>query len=585
MESNYIVRTYLYNQLKGNVTLPSFQRSLVWNKDRKKNFIKTVLSKNPFGVLLIYQNPETHKQQIIDGLQRFTTLQNFELNPLEYLDFDFDGKEPFNQIIKLILNEFNNADAEFLSTQLENIIKKIFKDNSVTDLGRDRLFINQLKSNIFSIYPQIENTTTGSLIREEIHMLWNEIKDDLSISDIEIPIIIYKGSADELPNIFERLNTGGTSLTKYEVFASTWSDIILKNIDLTTAKIIEKRFSEVMEKTGMQIDNYADGDIIANREITLYEYCFAMGKRIKETAPHIFGSKRSTSYDSVDSIGFSTIVTFLKMHLKSMSKLDKKINDTTNTHLLNRFTEKIIATYNDLDEILSHHVSNYNKYIESQIISMAYTLFTIKYDFNEETLEIKERINTIDNLKKFQKNAAYRLFYDMLRNYWSGSGDNKLFEIVQAPLENNRYLHIVSEELYRPVLEEWSNEVLEKSLKTINSETKLFLSFLYAPLVKKPSDFSLCHVVPKSILKDKHILKGMNHIANLYWLPKAHPFNKYKNDILYRVLKQNLIDHIYFYPKEEHLEFIYTGDFDEGFNDFINLRTNELIELFLNQRI
>ena len=85
--------------------------------------------------------------------------------------------------------------------------------------------------------------------------------------------------------------------------------------------------------------------------------------------------------------------------------------------------------------------------------------------FNEETLEIKERINTIDNLKKFQKNAAYRLFYDMLRNYWSGSGDNKLFEIVQAPLENNRYLHIVSEELYRPVLEEWSNEVLEKIIK------------------------------------------------------------------------------------------------------------------------
>ena len=146
-------------------------------------------------------------------------------------------------------------------------------------------------------------------------------------------------------------------------------------------KLLKKDFQKLWKKTGMQIDNYADGDIIANREITLYEYCFAMGKRIKETAPHIFGSKRSTSYDSVDSIGFSTIVTFLKMHLKSMSKLDKKINDTTNTHLLNRFTEKIIATYNDLDEILSHHVSNYNKYIESQIISMAYTLFTIKYDF------------------------------------------------------------------------------------------------------------------------------------------------------------------------------------------------------------
>jgi hypothetical protein len=585
MESNYIVRTYLYNQLKGNVTMPTFQRSLVWNKERKKNFIKTVLSKNPFGVLLIYQNPETHKQQIIDGLQRFTTLQNFESNPLEYLDFEFDKKESFNQMIQLILNEYDNSTKEYLSTQIENIIKKIFKNHSVSDLNRDRLFINELKSNIFSIYPQIEDTATGSLLREEIYALWNEIKESLSINDIEIPIIIYKGSSDELPNIFERLNTGGTSLTKYEVFASTWSDVILKDIDLATAKIIEKRFSEVMDKTGMQIDNYSEGDIIANREITLYEYCFAMGKRIKETAPHLFGNKRNTNYDSVDSIGFSTIVTFLNMHLKNMSKLDKKINSSTNHRVLNKFTEKIISIYTELDSILSHHVSNYNKYIESQVISMAYTLFSIKYEFNADTLEIKEKSNTLDNLKKFQKNAAYRLFYDMLRNYWSGSGDNKLFEIVQAPLENNRYLLQVSEELYRPVLEEWANEVFEKSLKTVNSESKLFLSFLYAPLVKQPANYTLCHVIPKSILKEKNLIQGMNHIGNLYWLPKVAPFNKYKNDILYRVIKQNLIDQVFFYPKEDEISFVSSVYFEEDFLEFTKQRTTELIDLFLNQRV
>ncbi len=584
MESNYLVRSYTYDQLQGNVALPSFQRSLVWNKDRKKNFIKTVLSKNPFGVLLIYQNPETHKQQIIDGLQRFTTLKEFEKKPLEYLDILFDDRKPFEAIIKLILNEYNSSTYEHISNQIQNSIKKLFKTYTISELNTDRRFINELRISIFSTYSQLEDTATGSLIRDEIYSLWMELVEELSIHKINIPIILYQGSADELPGIFERLNTGGTSLTKYEVFASTWSDVILKHVDISVAKIIEKRYSEVMEKTGMQIDNYNDGDILANREITLYEYCFALGKLIKEKAPLLFGNKRSVSYDSVDSIGFSTLVTFLGSHLKKMSQLDKKINSKINPRILNRLTEKIISVYTNLEEILKYHTSIYGKYIESQVISMAYTLFSIKYKIDIETLEITDKNNYLQDLKDFTENVAYRMFYDILRNFWSGSGDNKLFEILETPLDNNKYLIPVPEESYRALLIEWMNDMLDKPSKTINQESKLFLSFINSPIVNKVNDYSIANIIPKQILKDKMISLGVNHVANLYWIPKDKVFSQFKNELIYLKIRINKLSEIPNFPLDSDFPKLDSSFYDIEYRTFLENHSRILINTFLTQK-
>ncbi len=65
-------------------------------------------------------------------------------------------------------------------------------------------------------------------IQYEIQALHERLKQNMSIEKLNIPVLIYQGKQEELPNIFERLNRGGTSLTKYEVFASTWSSTLVE---------------------------------------------------------------------------------------------------------------------------------------------------------------------------------------------------------------------------------------------------------------------------------------------------------------------------------------------------------------------
>jgi len=582
MASNYLVRNYRYDQLKNNVVLPKFQRSLVWNKDRKKNFIQTVMQKNPFGILLIYDNPVSHKQQIIDGLQRFTTLKDFESKPLDYLEYEFIDNKCIIKIAEIILNEYQSSSKEFVINQLIDIIRQIFNKYSFLELVQQRLFINLVRKSIFDIYPNFEQSVEGNLIQDELYELWEDLKDKITISDIEIPVIIYQGPPEELPNIFERLNTGGTSLTKYEVFASTWSDIILKDINKEIAKIIEKRFSEIIDKTGMQVDNYNEGDIISSREITLYEYCFALGKLIKNKAPELFGGKKVTKYDSVDSIGFSTLVTFFGMHLKKMNTLDEKINQKIDPKKLNKLTNTILSIYQMLNDIIKYHVGNYNKYIESQIISMAYTLFKIKYDFNVSEILITEKEDYLSDLMKFQKHAPYRMFYDILRNYWSGSGDNKLFEIIQNGLDKNRYMIGVDYDVFESTLKDWATEMLDKPSKTINKESKMFLSYIYMNEYKYAEKHIVNYIYPKKILNNKGIIDGISHIGNLFWISKDKSIYSHKSDILGLVLPEEQLRNIKYYPDKEELIDLEDPDFKFKYRMFIKNRANILIEKFMD---
>lgn len=576
MGVNYIVNTYRYDQLKNNVVLPKFQRSLVWNKERKENFIKTVMEKNPFGVLLIYKNPANHKQQIIDGLQRFTTLNDFEKNPLEYLKFEFSQSKSFNQIIKFILDEYKSSTHEYVKNQLRLFIEHIFKKHSTNDLNRDRLFNSLLRKAIFDVYPQIRETASGLLIVEEISSLWEEIKRKITIDDIEIPVIVYQGPAEELPNIFERLNTGGTSLTKYEVFASTWSETILKNVNLEIAKIIEKRFSEIIKKTGMQVDNYSEGDIITSREITLYEYCFALGKLIKTKAPELFGGKKSRKFDSVDSIGFSTLISFLNMHLKDMNKLNEIINEKIDFNKLNKWTSTIISTYKDLNEIIKRYVANNNKYVEAQIISMAHTLYNIKYHFDPETFTITPKKQYFDLLNKFQKYAPYRMFYDIIRNYWAGSGDNKLYEIIQLGLEKNRYLMAIDKSQYQLSVSDWLQEQLDKTNKTVNKETKMFLSFVYYKSIHHLEQYKLANIVPKNYLTNKQIIEAVNHPGNLYWVTNGNVSqNKH-------VLQTEQKDNRSLDPDPNALEWLDLDDIKDAYKSYIIERSSLLIKAFID---
>ena len=73
-----------FSELKDNIEIPKFQRGLVWNEDKKKEFIKTLKAGLPIGVLLLSKG-ENGKYLVIDGLQRFTTMVEYSRDYFSYI--------------------------------------------------------------------------------------------------------------------------------------------------------------------------------------------------------------------------------------------------------------------------------------------------------------------------------------------------------------------------------------------------------------------------------------------------------------------------------------------------------------------
>jgi hypothetical protein len=129
------------------------------------------------------------------------------------------------------------------------------------------------------------------------------------------------------------------------------------------------------------------------------------------------------------------------LHLKNMHQIEKPFKEGTikSTHLKS-FIKAILDTYGDLSEKLENKRLGFTKYIEGQMIAMAITLFRINYDFDPVTFKTIPNNTKRRELNLFDHNSAFRYFYDMIRNFWSGNGDNKLFDIVTSDLNSNKYL-------------------------------------------------------------------------------------------------------------------------------------------------
>ena len=145
----------LINRMRNNtIFVPPFQRAFVWKKPQASRFVESLLLGLPVpGIFLAKEQGETQRMLVVDGQQRLTTLRRF-------YDNDFDGR-PFK-----------------LVGVGEHYEGKGYSDLSAEDRRR-----------------MDDTTIHATVVRQE-----RPEADDSSIF-----------------MIFERLNTGGVTLTAQEI--------------------------------------------------------------------------------------------------------------------------------------------------------------------------------------------------------------------------------------------------------------------------------------------------------------------------------------------------------------------------------
>ena len=103
------------------LTIPDFQRSFVWKKNKKYQLISSLFKGFPIGALTLYEDKGQY--YIIDGLQRINTLQQYLSSPSKIVGF----KEYYSKISEEINKFLEINDLLIKESQLKTCIKKWYE--------------------------------------------------------------------------------------------------------------------------------------------------------------------------------------------------------------------------------------------------------------------------------------------------------------------------------------------------------------------------------------------------------------------------------------------------------------------------
>jgi len=256
MDSFDSTKKSLYEILKdvqrGKIQLPDFQRGWVWDDNRIKGILASVAKSFPIGAVMLLEtgnesirfktkpvegvtnvNGVKPEMLILDGQQRITSLYQTIISNKVVTTRNAKGYE---------INRWYYVDmvkAMDSSTDLEEAIFSINENKIVTEnIGRD-IVLDLSKSEYEYknlMYPvcmvdEYDNWYTKffeywDYDREKIKF-WNEFMKKIidSFKQYALPVIImYKENPKEaVCQVFEKVNTGGVSLTVFELLTASFA--------------------------------------------------------------------------------------------------------------------------------------------------------------------------------------------------------------------------------------------------------------------------------------------------------------------------------------------------------------------------
>ncbi len=333
MNNLKIDKVPLKNIYETTYSIPIYQREYVWKKRNQVNLIESILNDYPIGAILVFRSDK--RDNLIDGLQRVTTLQRFSSNPKNI----FKNAKAYTDLpivdskiseIKEGLHWINIENYERCSDAIDKIYNEWFNSLDKRDKSQDNLLSfleNKELKKVIKLY---------KLINKDVIEIFEKFYSTIDISYYLLPVMYYDGNDADLPQIFENLNTNSISLGKYDVYNSTWVDILVTYTDdqiETITEINNEKNTELDdEKIGLEGFTGNDGPII-NEFKLLHRQMVAIYREQSSTKPpkslynlsfEIYSSLYSGDYNDIKSL---VALLSKNFKLKDENAERKKVNE------------------------------------------------------------------------------------------------------------------------------------------------------------------------------------------------------------------------------------------------------------------
>jgi hypothetical protein len=516
------------------IEIPKFQRGVVWGAVKIEKLVDSLFSSYPIGSLLAFNAGASGakvRYQLVDGLQRANALARFSQEPLTYCAPDHIFSVEFLEQTSNALGLDNEDDFSKIRNMFSLWMKQVKSPESQSYMAHElRSYLCQEHED-----KKVNLDVIGKEIEKAVYDAKGKIQRILGAT---VPVLIYEGSEENIPEIFERINSQGMPLSKYDILASSWVN--------TTTKIDNQRVKEEIldkylswQEQGFEVSE----DLLQNVENgNLHEYLVGFSKVLSKDFPVLFGPQES------EDIAFQIFTVASRLPVSRMRELSKWMNRNSEGVITPSSMEKAVySACGKISSTLKGYTSlRGNKNIDderiahsqNQIISLITSLVVNCYD--SKTGELADQPKS----HRFLQYLPAHYLLDIMRKAWKGSGDSRLYARTWSPIEldaHNRptkpddyYLRKISVEEFASAFKDWDRELLTKrqvARPNLQKDVLLVLQFLYSGIVSVLHDnnekYEIEHVYPvkfcSDLIEESEDSSGwpISAVGNLMLLPKT----------------------------------------------------------------
>ena len=501
----------------GNMTVeievPRFQRHIVWNTAQREALIDSIHRGYPIGSILLSKKPGAGQgakdiYQVVDGLQRTTTLVEYTQEPLRYVP---NRIIPDGQMANL--SGRLKTEEEHVRRAIESWLRATKTTKFASGFAPDKLANSLLAELGAALTPEELQALTDYL-----GVVLDDLMKTVNIDSVSIPVVTYTGPEGELPEIFERINQSGTKLSKYEVFAATWLNSSATQINSESVRVaINDKYQAILSR-GFSISGLEGDGVIS--DFNLFEYLFGFGKCLVRERPLLFTERSDPAETEPAAFSLSCVVR--GQQLANMNRMpsfmprseDGIIDPTAMEAALRTAAGAVqswIAPYVGLrlnatgeDADIAHG--------ELQIVSMIARAAAGRWNTREDWAE---KADWRPDWEMLSRAMPQHYLMDLVEETWRGPIYSTLFSRVwdtgddgsiEAPAAY--YAKPIERWKWENALDAWFERQMAREQRTrpyIRTTDRTLLRFVYAGLVSHQADkqehFELEHLFPVSALK------------------------------------------------------------------------------------
>jgi len=582
---------------KKRIAVPIFQRGKRWTPKQQEIFIDSLIKGFPVGTMLFHEERDEDGKRtyiLIDGLQRGNCIKQYMNNPTKF----FYDSSISDEFCRTLLQEVN-ADNEQNYNKVRNLLTEFIKEQKTF---KNLQYYEPAKriTDLFNAPPIL----IGDLIKiianffDERQNLYDKI------SMTVIPVIIYHGNEDTLPEIFDRINSKGTPLDQYEIYAASWPvnhRIKIANIDIVECAV--KKYDAFVHD-GFLIQGYDREKMRNSKEVNAFEYLFGLGKHLASKYD-ILAFEKDKPDDAVNTLSFELV----NACLNDTDKIKILYKNIYSLHSIDSFETALYTAIDFVADSVTpitrfkgNNRTSKKKLFHTkfQILSMISTSFKEMYpsgNYNkiDEGWEQKKG--------EIAKNLRSYYVYDILTNYWGEGGNAKIYSAAKS----KRYMMEISPRMWRTALDGFYDNSMfrteSKNVQSPKSEEYVFLNCIYLNTFTAMDQLSIDkfdveHIAPKRQMSE--LIKKVNGkglpiscIANLCYLPEfvnrsKRDKNFYQDKKYLKHIDLNEVESKYSFTSEDDLQWMdmpyeKPDDFEvlkDCYTEYCNERFDRMKHLF-----